>query len=194
MKRITLFTAAVAIAASVNAQSKWNFDPSHSAVEFEVSHMVITEVTGKFHSFEGEVTSGEVDFTDSRISFSIDASSVNTENEKRDGHLKSADFFDVENHPKITFKSKSMKKVSGNNYKLTGDFTMHGVTKEITLDAKYNGIAKDPWGNTKAGFKVTGEINREDYGLTWNNTLDNGNLLVGKEVFITCRIQLVRAS
>jgi len=194
MKKIALLFTASIFAAGLNAQTKWNFDPAHTIIEFEVSHMVITDVTGKFYSFEGEVTSDGEDFTDAKISFKIDASSINTENERRDGHLKGPEFFDVEKHPHITFESNSMKKISGNKYKLTGDFTMHGVTKEITLNAIFNGIADDPWGNTKAGFKVTGSVNREEYGLTWNTTLDNGNLLVGTDVAIICRIQLVKAN
>jgi len=194
MKKIALLFTASIFAAGLNAQTKWNFDPAHTIIEFEVSHMVITDVTGKFYSFEGEVTSDGEDFTDAKISFKIDASSINTENERRDGHLKGPEFFDVEKHPQITFESSSMKKISGNKYKLTGDFTMHGVTKEITLNAIFNGIADDPWGNTKAGFKVTGSVNREEYGLTWNTTLDNGNLLVGTDVAIICRIQLVKAN
>lgn len=194
MKKIVLLLTAGIFATGLNAQTKWNFDPAHTVIEFEVSHMVITDVTGKFHSFQGEVTSKNEDFSDSKVSFQIDAASINTENEKRDGHLKSPDFFDVENHPKITFESKSMKKVSGNKYKLTGMFTMNGVSKEITLDAIFNGVARDPWGNTKAGFKVTGSIDREEYGLTWNTPLDNGNLLVGTEVTLICRVQLVKAN
>lgn len=193
MKKITLLFAASILAVGLNAQTKWNFDPSHTEVEFEVSHMVITDVTGKFSSFQGEVTSSKEDFSDLKVSFRIDAASVNTENEKRDGHLKSPDFFNVEKHPHISFESKSIKKVNGSKYELTGEFTMHGITKEIILDVTFNGIAQDPMGNTKAGFKVTGSINREDYGLTWNHTLDNGNLLVGKEVSIICRVQLVQA-
>jgi polyisoprenoid-binding protein YceI len=193
MKKIALLLTAGILATGLNAQTKWTFDPAHTVIEFEVSHMVITDVTGKFHSFQGEVTSNKEDFSDSKISFKIDAASINTENEKRDGHLRSPEFFNVEKHPQIIFESKSMKNVSGNKYKLTGMFTMNGVTKEITLDAIFNGIANDPWGNTKAGFKVTGSVDREEYGMTWNTPLDNGNVLVGKEVFLVCRVQLVKA-
>ncbi len=193
MKKIVFSIIAGLVAVTLNAQSKWSFDASHTSVEFEISHMVITEVTGKFHSFDGQVLAGKEDFSDASIEFSIDVNSINTENERRDNHLRSADFFDAEKYPEITFRSKSMKKAGDNKYAVTGDLTMHGVTREITLDAIFNGIAKDPWGNTKAGFKVTGQLNREDFGLTWNNTLENGNLLVGNEVEIVCRVQLVKA-
>jgi len=176
------------------AQSTWTIDGSHSDVSFNVSHLVVSEVTGKFKKFEGEVKAKSDDFTDAEITFTIDAASINTEDEKRDGHLRSADFFDVANYPTITFKSKSFKKVVGNNYKLVGDLTMHGVTKPVELDVVFKGTAKSPWGQTVGAFKLSGAVNRTDFGLKWNKTLDNGGLLVGETVNLTANIEVVKKS
>lgn len=183
-----LFTAATA----TRAESKWVVDNAHSKVEFSVSHMVITDVTGHFSAYDGKITAKNEDFTDSQIELNIDVASINTDNEKRDGHLKSPDFFDAAKYPKITFKSKSFKKVDGNKYKLIGDLTIKGITKQVELDVKYNGTVKDPWGNTKAGFKLTGEINRFDYGLKWNTLLETGGAVVGETVTITCNVELTK--
>lgn len=174
----------------VNAQNAWKIDKSHSNVGFEVTHLIISEVTGQFKSYDGTIEFSKDDLSDAKISFSIDVASINTENEGRDKHLKSDDFFNAEKFPKITFVGKSIKKVDGKKYKLTGDFTMRDVTKSITLDVVFNGIVKDPWGNTKAGFKVTGEVNRFDYGLKWNNLMETGGAVVGKDVAITVNLQL----
>lgn len=178
---------------SATAQTtKWTFDIAHSSIKFDIAHLVISEVTGQFQDYEGTVLSDKVDFSDAKIDFSIDVKSIDTDNEKRDGHLKSADFFDVEKYPKITFKSESVKKVEENQYKLTGEFTMHGVTKEITLDVKYGGTITDTYGNIKAGFKITGVINRTDFGLKYNSVLEAGGLMIGEEVTITCKVELLK--
>lgn len=179
---------------SAFAQSTWTIDVSHSDVSFNVSHLVVSEVTGKFKKFDGELKAKSDDFTDAEIAFTIDAASINTEDEKRDGHLKSPDFFDVAKYPTIMFKSKSFKKVDGNKYKLVGDLTMHGVTKSVELDVAFKGTAKSPWGQTVGAFKLSGAINRVDFGLTWNKTLDNGGLLVGETVNITANIEVVKKS
>ncbi len=179
---------------SASAQSTWTIDGSHSDVSFNVSHLVVSEATGKFKKFSGELKAKNDDFTDAEIAFSIDAASINTEDEKRDGHLKSADFFDVAKYPTITFKSKSFKKIDGNKYKLVGDLTMHGVTKTVELDAIFKGTAKSPWGQTVGAFKLSGAVNRVDFGLTWNKTLDNGGLLVGETVNIAANIEVVKKS
>ncbi len=185
----------VSVASSVAfAQSTWTIDGSHSDVSFSVSHLVVSEATGKFKKFDGSLNAKGDDFTDAEITFTIDAASINTEDEKRDGHLKSADFFDVAKYPTITFKSKSFKKVDGNKYKLVGDLTMHGVTKSVELDVVFKGTAKSPWGQTVGAFKLSGAINRLDFGLTWNKTLDNGGLLVGETVNITANIEVVKKS
>lgn len=179
---------------SAFAQSTWTIDRSHSDVSFSVSHLVVSEATGKFKQFDGELKAKSDDFTDAEIAFTIDAASINTEDEKRDGHLKSADFFDVAKYPTITFKSKSFKKVDGNKYKLVGDLTMHGVTKTVELDAVFKGTAKSPWGQTVGAFKLSGTVDRKDFGLTWNKTLDNGGLLVGEIVTITANVEVVKKS
>ncbi|MFQ3597789.1 MAG: YceI family protein [Chloroherpetonaceae bacterium] len=191
------FLVALFISVGTNsafAQSTWTIDGSHSDVSFSVSHLVVSEATGKFKKFDGELKAKSDDFTDAEIAFTIDAASINTEDEKRDGHLKGADFFDVAKYPTITFKSKSFKKVDGNKYKLVGDLTMHGVTKSVELDVLFKGTAKSPWGQTVGAFKLSGAVNRLDFGLTWNKTLDNGGLLVGETVNITANIEVVKKS
>lgn len=178
---------------TVTAQStKWSYDASHAKVGFAISHFGISETEGKFTRFDGVVLSDEPDFSDARINFSIDVNSIDTENEQRDTHLKSPDFFDVAKYPTITFKGKSLKPVGKNRYKLIGDFTMHGMTKEITLDVVYKGTVVDPFNNTKAGFKITGVIDRTDWGLDWNGTLAAGGLLVGNEVELDVNIELTK--
>ena len=177
----------------VNAQTKWNIDKSHSNVGFAVTHLIISEVTGQFKSFDGNIEFSKDDLSDANINFSIDAASISTDNEGRDKHLRSDDFFNAEKFPKITFVGKSIKKVAGKKFKLVGDFTIRDVTKSITLDVVYNGSIKDPWGNTKAGFKITGELNRFDYNLKWNNLMEAGGAVVGKEVTITVNLELSKA-
>lgn len=196
-KSFVFFLVALFIFAGSNdafAQSAWTIDGSHSDVSFSVSHLVVSEATGKFKKFNGELKAKSDDFTDADIAFTIDAASINTEDEKRDAHLKSPDFFDVAKYPTITFKSKSFKKVDGNRYKLVGDLTMHGVTKSVELDAVFKGTVKSPWGQTVGAFKLSGSINRADFGLTWNKTLDNNGLLVGETVNITANIEVVKKS
>ncbi len=196
-KSLTSLLVALFVSVAANsafAQSTWTIDGSHSDVSFNVSHLVVSEATGKFKKFDGELKAKNDDFTDAEIAFTIDAASINTEDEKRDGHLRSADFFDVAKYPTITFKSKSFKKVDGNKYKLVGDLTMHGVTKTVELDAVFKGTAKSPWGQTVGAFKLSGAVDRKDFGLTWNKTLDNGGLLVGEIVNITANIEVIKKS
>lgn len=193
MKKLGLiFGLLFTIVFAANAQTTWKSDPAHSSIEFTVTHMVISEVTGKFGGFEAVIEASKEDFSNATIEFSADASSINTGIEKRDAHLKSADFFDTEKFPKLSFKSTSFEKVEGKKYALKGDLTMHGVTKPVVLDVVYNGTIKDPYGQTKAGFKVTGELNRTDFGLTWNAALETGGVVVSEEVGITANIQLVK--
>ena len=194
MKRILLLTLVLATGLALQAQSKWSFDKAHSKISFNVEHLVISEVTGQFGSFDGSVTASSEDFSDSDIEFSIDVASVDTDNDRRDGHLRSDDFFNAEKFPTITFKGKSLEKVDGNKYKLTGDLTIRDVTKEVVLDVKYGGTVKDPYGNTKAGFKITGNINRFDYNLKWNAALESGGLVVGENVEIVGNIELKKES
>ena len=177
----------------INAQTAWEIDRSHSNVGFSVTHLIISEVTGQFKSFDGNIEFSKDDLSDANINFSIDVASLTTDNEGRDKHLKSDDFFNAEKFPKITFVGKSIKKVDGKKYKLVGDFTMRDVTKSITLDVVYNGTVKDPWGNTKAGFKISGELNRFDYNLKWNNLMEAGGAVVSKEVAISVNLELSKA-
>ena len=172
--------------------TKWSIDPTHSEIGFKVKHMMFTNVSGKFETFEATAVSKNDDFTDASFDFSADTTSISTGNTDRDNHLKSADFFDAENFPKLQFKSTSMKKTSPSDYELTGDLTLHGVTKTVTLDVEYGGIMQDPWGNTKAGFTITGRINRKDWGLTWNAALETGGVLVSEEVRLFIEIQFVK--
>jgi polyisoprenoid-binding protein YceI len=176
------------------AQVKWKVDASHSKLGFSVVHAMVSETEGKFKVFDGSAESKtEMDFTNANINFSADVNSINTEDAKRDGHLKSADFFDAEKFPTITFKSTGMK-LDGKgktSYFLEGDLTMHGVTKKVSLNAV--GAAKtvkDPYGNIKNGFKVTGVISRKDFGLTWNAALEAGGVMVSDEVTINLNIEL----
>lgn len=180
------------LSTTIFAQTKWNFDNSHSEIGFSVTHMLITETDGYFKNYSGSVVAKNDDFQDTEIKFEAKTSSIFTDNEKRDKHLASPDFFDAEKFPTLTFASKSFKKVDGKNYKLVGNLTIKGVTKEITLDVKYNGTVTDPWGNTRAGFKVTGEVDRFEYGLTWNAALETGGLVVSKEVDLNIKIELIK--
>jgi polyisoprenoid-binding protein YceI len=191
MKKLSIVIALLSVAL-VQAQTTWNIDPSHSSIRFAVDHMVISEVEGIFSTYEGSVIATKADFSDAKINFTVDVNSVNTDNAKRDEHLRSADFFETEKYPKMTFVSTSVVKTGTGKYNLKGKLTLHGVTKEITLAMTYGGTTKDPWGNTKAGLKVTGVINRTDFGLKYNSVLEAGSLMIGEEVTITAKVQLVK--
>jgi polyisoprenoid-binding protein YceI len=175
-------------------KTKWTIDPSHSKIGFKVKHLMIANVTGTFREFEGQVTTTGDDFSTAEISFSMNSASVDTEIADRDAHLKSADFFDVENHPKITFAGSGLKDLGDDMYDLTGDLTIKGVSHPVTLSVEYGGIMADPWGNVKAGFSITGKIKRKDWGLNWNAALEAGGVLVGEEVKINCDIELAKAA
>ena len=172
--------------------TKWGYDASHAKVGFTISHFGISETEGKFTKFDGTVLSDKPDFSDATIDISIDVNSINTEDAKRDTHLKSPDFFDVAKYPSITFKSKLFKSVGKNKYKLTGNFTLHGITREIELDVIYKGTVVDPYKNTKAGFKISGVIDRTQFGLVWNGKLAAGELLVGNDVYLDINIELIK--
>ena len=172
--------------------ARWNVDPDHSTVEFRVAHMVISKTTGRFMDYSGFIDMDAEAGTVKAIEATIKTGSVNTNHEKRDAHLRNTDFFDVEHYPTMTFKMKSHKKTA-EGYMAVGDLTLHGVTKEITLTGHYNGATKDPWGNTRAGFNGEGKINRKDFGMVWNKTLDSGGLVVGDEVQIRLDIECIKA-
>lgn len=199
MKKLIITTVAVLFSVSaVFSQVKWKVDKSHSKLGFSVDHMMVAETEGKFKIFDGTASSKtEMDFTNTEISFTADVASINTEDPKRDGHLQSPDFFDAAKFPTITFKSTSMK-LNGQgktSYDLEGDITMHGVTKHVKLLAiGASNTVKDPYGNLKNGFKVTGVINRKDFGLNWNVALEAGGVMVSEEVNINCNIELNKAN
>jgi len=198
MRKNIIFKAALIFAiflvsATTYANTKtWTIDASHTKIQFSVAHMMISSVTGDFKIFEGQAISKGDDFTDCEVEFSADVNSIDTDDEKRDGHLKSPDFLNAKEYPKITFKSKSFKKIADNIYKVTGDFTIRDVTKSKEFDVIYGGTITDPWGNERSGFKLTGRINRFDYNLKWNKLLETGGLMVGKTVTITCNVELIR--
>jgi polyisoprenoid-binding protein YceI len=176
------------------SKTKWNLDTAHSEVTFRVKHMMITNVSGNFKEFTADVTTEGDDFTKADLNFSAKAASVNTNSEQRDTHLRSAEFFDAEKYPEVKFKGTKFESIGGSDYKLTGDLSMKGVTKSIKLDVEFGGIQKDPWGQTKAGFTITGKINRKDWGLNWNAALEAGGVMVSDEVRIHCEIQLIKAA
>ena len=189
MKKSIQFILAVSLGLFLNyniqAQTNWVLDNSHSKVGFTVTHLLISEVEGNFKSFTGTMTASKPDFTDAQIDFSVDIASINTDNEKRDGHLQGDDFFNAEKYPKMTFKSILMKKVGDKKYELFGNLTIRDVTKKVKFMVTYGGTVKDPWGNTKAGFKATTTINRLEYGLKWNTMTEAGGAVVSSDVNIT---------
>lgn len=176
------------------AKTKWVVDPTHSEILFKVKHLMITNVKGEFRKFNAEVFSNGNSFSDAEIKVNIDAASIFTNNDDRDAHLKSADFFDVENHKELTFSGTGLKKVDDETYKLTGLLTIKGISNEVSLDVEFGGINKDPWGNEKAGFSVSGKFNRKDWGLNWNAALETGGVLVSDEVRLNAEVQLVKQS
>ena len=188
-----MIVAGLATQVPSQAQTTWMIDNSHSQVMFTVSHLVISEVTGSFKGFTGTISATKPDFTDAKIEFNVDVNTVNTDNEMRDNHLKGDDFFNAGKYPKMTFKGTGLKKVSGNKYTLSGELTIRDVTKPITLDVTYFGTTNDPWGNTKAGFKIKGKINRFDYNLKWNTLTEAGGAVVGEEVEIVCNLELAKS-
>ncbi len=171
----------------------WNIDPAHSAAEFKVKHMMISNVKGKFSGLSGVLKLDEHNYSQSTVEASIPVSTVNTGDEKRDGHLASADFFDAEKFPTMTFKSTSIESVGGGDYEVTGDLTIHGVTKPVVLKLEdVSQPSKDPWGNHRIGLSGTTKINRKDFGLGWNAALETGGMLVGEEVTITLDVQFIK--
>ncbi|KOS04726.1 hypothetical protein AM493_00695 [Flavobacterium akiainvivens] len=174
------------------ATTKWVLDPTHSEVTFKVKHLMFTNVSGNFTKFEATAESEDDGFNGASFSFSADVDSINTNNADRDGHLKSGDFFDAAQFPTISFKSTSVSKESEDELDITGDLTIHGVTKSVTLDVEFGGIQKDPWGNVKSGFSVTGKINRKDFGLSWNAALETGGVMLGEEVKLALELQFVK--
>lgn len=174
------------------ATTKWALDPTHSEIGFKVKHLMFTNVSGSFTSFSASAESNGDDFNNAAISFSADINSVNTNNEQRDQHLKSADFFDAASFPVMALADGKLSLKNDGEYELNGNLTMHGVTHAVKLSVEFGGIVKDPWGNTKAGFSLNGKINRKDFGLNWNAVLETGGVMVSEEVKIHAEIQLVK--
>jgi len=172
-------------------KTNWLIDPTHSEVHFKVKHLVISTVTGTFKSFKGSMESENDDFQDAAIEFTLDVSSIDTNQEQRDGHLKSADFFDAEQFPKISFKSTSFKKV-GDDYELSGDLTLKNVSKSVKLNVEYGGRATDFYGNDKAGFEVSGKISRKEFGLTWDGITEAGAIVVGDDIKLQINVQFAK--
>ena len=178
-------------AAATATRTTWKIDPAHSHAEFAVRHLMISTVKGRFGVVNGTIALHEGDVTQSEVDVTIDVNSIDTHEAQRDAHLKSADFFDVERFPAITFKST---RITGDAsaFKLTGDLTIHGVTREVTLDAVSEGRGKDPWGGDRAGFSAHAKIKRSDFGLTWNQVLEAGGFAVGDEVKIALDVEAVK--
>ncbi|MES3019331.1 MAG: YceI family protein [Bacteroidota bacterium] len=171
--------------------TKWALDPTHSEVHFKVKHLVISTVTGTFKTFDGSLDTANDDFTDAKINFSLDVNTIDTNQEQRDTHLKSADFFDAEKYPKINFKSTAFTK-DGDDYVLQGNLTIKDVTKPVKLAVEYGGTATDFYGNEKAGFEITGKIGRKEFGLTWNGITEAGAIVVGDEIKLNINVQFAK--
>ncbi|MGA8743620.1 MAG: YceI family protein [Terracidiphilus sp.] len=176
-----------------SATTTWKLDPAHSHAEFKIKHMMISNVKGSFNGLSGTLTEHTTDSTLSSVEASIDVATVNTGDAQRDAHLKSADFFDVEKYPTMTFKSTSVKPNGDGGYKVTGDLNLHGVSKQITFNVDGpSAPGKDPWGNTRIGLSATTKISRKDFGLTWNAALETGGILVGDDVHITVEAEFIK--
>jgi polyisoprenoid-binding protein YceI len=183
-----------ALATPQTAVSTWNIDPAHSVAEFKVKHMMISNVKGQFAKVSGVLNFDETDLSKSHVEALIDAASINTREEQRDAHLKSADFFHVEQHPTLSFKSTRITQVGDGELKVAGDLSIRGVTRNVVFTVEGpTPPAKDPWGNTRIGLSATTKINRKDFGLIWNAALETGGILVGDEVTITLDVQFVKA-
>jgi len=182
------------LATPQTATTTWNLDPVHSAAEFKVKHMMISNVKGQFTTVKGVLALDEADLTNSHVEASIEAASIDTRDAQRDGHLKSADFFDVEKFPALSFKSTHISRLGDGELAVAGDLSIHGITRNVELRVEGpTAPAKDPWGNTRVGLSAATKINRKDFGLTWNAALETGGILVGDEVTITLDAQFVKA-
>jgi polyisoprenoid-binding protein YceI len=188
LSSLTLATTLLSVPA-LAATTEWTLDSTHSQIGFSVPHMVVSEVDGKFKTYTGKALLDEADLTKSAVEFRAEVASIDTGDQKRDEHLRSAEFFDVQKHPQLTFKSTKITK-AGKGYKLKGQLTMHGVTKDVTLDATVSQPVKNPWGKLVRAVKITGKLKRSDYGLTWNKTLDQGGVVIGDDVTLDLKLEL----
>jgi len=176
----------------MTAKTTWVIDPSHSEIAFKVKHLMISNVKGSFSEFSGQLVTDGDDFSTAEISFQINSASISSGVADRDGHLKSPDFFDVENYKEITFTSGKLKNTGNDEFELTGNLAIKGVSQPVKLDVEFGGLMTDPWGNVKAGFTLNGKINRKDFGLTWNAALEAGGVLVSDDVRLNMEVQLLK--
>ena len=175
------------------ATTKWALDPTHSEVQFKVKHMMISTVTGQFAKYDASVETEEEDFTKAKVSFTVDVDSINTNNEQRDGHLKSPEFFDTANFPQLKFVATKFEPVDNDgSYETYGDLTIRDVTKSVKLNTEFGGVIKDPWGNTRTGFTVTGKINRKEFGLVWHAVTETGGIVLSDEVRIHVGLEFIK--
>lgn len=174
------------------ATTKWVLDPTHSQLGFKIKHLMITNVSGSFKNFKAEVETHGADFSTAQINLTADMESISTNNDQRDAHLRNADFFEVEKHPELKFTSTKITKKDNDTFDLFGELTLKGVTKPVKLQVEYNGLAKDPWGGERAGFVVTGKINRSDWGVNFNGVMETGGVVLSEEVKISGEIELVK--
>ena len=174
------------------AKQTWVLDPTHSELQFKIRHLMISTVSGQFNEFKATVKTDDDDFTNARVHFETAVDSISTNNEQRDAHLKNGDFFDAEKYPVITFDSERMEKIAEDEYKLYGTLTLRGISKKITLNTEFGGLTKDPWGNTRTGFSVSGKINRQDFGMSFGAVSETGGLLLGDDVKINANVQFVK--
>ena len=174
------------------AKETWVLDPTHSELQFRIKHLMISTVTGQFNQFKATVETDGDDFTTAKVHFNAEVNSISTNNEQRDAHLKNGDFFDIEKYPEIVFESQRMETTGDDEYKLYGTITMRGISKQLILNVEFGGITKDPWGNTRTGFSVTGKINRQDYGMSFGAVSETGGILLGDEVKINANVQFIK--
>lgn len=170
----------------------WVLDPTHSELQFKIKHLMISTVTGQFNQFKGTVETNDDDFTTAKVRFEAEINSISTNNEQRDEHLRAGDFFNAAEYPSLVFEGERMVKTGEDAYKLHGTLTVKGVSKNLVLDVELGGITKDPWGNTRTGFSVTGKINRQDYGISFGAVSETGGLLLGDDVKINANVQFVK--
>ncbi len=173
-------------------KTTWAIDPTHSEIQFKVKHLMISTVTGQFNKFNATVETEGDDFTTAKVHFTADIDSISTNNEQRDGHLKTGDFFDAALHPQLIFEGKTLEKLSEENYKLYGTLTMRGTAKEIILDVEFGGMTNDPWGKTRVGFSLSGKINRKDFGVSFSMVSETGGILLGEEVKLIANAEFVK--
>ena len=174
------------------ATTKWVLDPTHSELGFKIKHLMISNVSGSLKSFEAEVETEGEDFTTAQINLSADMASISTNNDQRDAHLRNSDFFEVEKYPELKFTSTKLEKIDSDTFALFGDLTLKGVTRPVKLNVEFNGVTKDPWGGERAGFVVTGKINRSDWGVNFNGVLETGGVVLSEEVRIFSELQVVK--